>query len=225
MLRGRYAPVLCSSWACRDMGLKWWGGSSYGKPYVNVTCWMDSLENQVHLKVFPVNGQLVWGVPHFNPPALADCQRSIDNFHLTTSSPPWRRFFWSPWKTPISTWLHSLWNQFSLFCSYSLWVTMDTAPHWFDLSMNLFMSSNLEWKGMFFYLSSSQSKHDLLIGQSMKLHSNAFFSAVQRLQSLSGAIVKTLLPPLLHAASATRGHSEFLQSTQKKKPDNPLNII
>lgn len=136
---------------------------------------MDTLENQAHLKVFPVNGQLVWGVLHFNPPALADCQRSIGNFHLTTSSPPWRRFFWSPWKTPISTWLHSLWNQFSLFCSYSPWVTMDTAPHWFDLSMNLFMSSNLEWKGMFFYLSSSQSKHDLLIGHSMKLHSNAFF--------------------------------------------------
>lgn len=137
---------------------------------------MDALENQAHLKVFPVNGQLVWGVRHFNPPAPAHCQRSTGNFHLTTSSPPWRRFFWSPWKTPISTWLHSLWNQFSLFCSYSPWVTMDTAPHWFDLSMNLFMSSNLEWKGMFFYLSSSQSKHDLLIGHSMKLHSNAFFS-------------------------------------------------
>lgn len=142
---------------------------------VNLLLTLHAGENQAHLKVFPVNRQLVWGVPHSNPPAPADCQRSTGHFHLTTSSPPWRRFFWSPWKTPISTWLHSLWNQFSLFCSYSPWVTMDTAPHWFDLSMNLFMSSNLEWKGMFFYLSSSQSKHDLLIGHSMKLHSNAFF--------------------------------------------------
>lgn len=83
--------------------------------------------------------------------AFADCWRFTGNFHLPFVSSPWRRFFWSPWKTPISTLLHSLWNQFSLFCFYSLWVTMDTAPKWFGLSMNLFTSVNLEWIGMFFF--------------------------------------------------------------------------
>lgn len=64
----------------------------------------------------------------------------------------------SPWKTPISAWLGSLWNHSSLFCSYSPPVAMDTAPHWFDLSVNLFISSSREWRGPFFCSSGSQSK-------------------------------------------------------------------
>lgn len=81
-------------------------------------------------------------------------------------SPPfvlclWRWFLWSPWKTSISTLLHSLLNQFSLFCSYSVWVTMATAPKWSGLYMNLFMS--FTWSGLECSFFCSQSKHNLLI--------------------------------------------------------------
>lgn len=78
--------------------------------------------------------------------AFTECWRFTSDPRLPSVFSSWRRFLWSPWMTPISTLLHSLWNQFSLFCSYSVWVTMDTAPKWFGLHMNLFMS--VTWSGL-----------------------------------------------------------------------------
>lgn len=154
--------------------------------------------------------------------AFADCWRFTGNFHLPFVSSPWRRFFWSPWKTPISTLLHSLWNQFSLFCFYSLWVTMDTAPKWFGLSMNLFTSVNLEWIGMFFFLLCSQSKQNLLTGHS-KITLKCFFS-FQRLQSIPfGEVRERSWNHNVHYQlhEVTKSSSSAL----RKKPNNPLNII
>lgn len=81
--------------------------------------------------------------------AFADCCRVTSTFSPQFILKLWHRFWSSLWKTPNSTFLHSLWNEFSLFCSYSVCVTMDTAPKWFGLYMNLFIS--VTWSGLFFF--------------------------------------------------------------------------
>lgn len=114
-------------------------------------------------------------------------------FTSPLSPPPWRRFLfppWSPWKTPISAWLRSLWNQFSLFCSYSPPVAMDTAPHWFDWSVNLFISSSREWRGPFLHSSGSQSKCGFFARWALRVITFGEF-----LRSFSGATVEAPANP------------------------------
>lgn len=135
-----WVPVLFSPWGCQRR-------SPYGKPYVNFTLSISAGDNLGHNRhprcMFPLNEQSIWGC---TAEALPRCFcRSLKQFSPPFVLSSWRRFLWSPRKTPISTLLHSLWNQFSLFCSYSVWVTMDTAPKWFGLYMNLFMS--VTWSG------------------------------------------------------------------------------
>lgn len=152
------APVLFSLCGCRGVE-----GSPYGKPDVNSKWSLSAGDNQGHKRhprcMFPLTVQSLCRL-HCSVPAvvLLEIVAGLNTLFTSPSSFPCDVFFWSPWKTPNSVLLHSLWNQFSLFCSYSLWVTMDTAPAWFGWCMNLFMSVNLDWRGMFFYLLWSQSK-------------------------------------------------------------------
>lgn len=156
MLRGGCAhmsPCFCFIFTARLPG-GW--GSPYGKPDVNSKWLLSAGDNQGHKRhprcMFPLTAQPLCKLHCWIPPAVRlQIVEGLQAIFTSPSSFPCDVFFWSPWKTPISTLLHSLWNQFSLFCSYSLWVAMDTAPEWFGWCMNLFMSANLDWIGMFFF--------------------------------------------------------------------------
>lgn len=141
---------LFSPWGCRRGWLVMvvvvvvvGGCSPYGKPYVNFNLSVSAGDNHG-----PAAGCTHWTADAPSPSccAFTECWRFTSDPRLPSVFSSWRRFLWSPWMTPISTLLHSLWNQFSLFCSYSVWVTMDTAPKWFGLHMNLFMS--VTWSGL-----------------------------------------------------------------------------
>lgn len=127
------------------------GASPYGKPYANFKLSVSAGDNLGHERhprcTLPLN---VRSIRSCTAESLPRCICRLLKVYKQFSPPSvfssWRRFLWSPWKTPISTLLHSLWNQFSLFCSYSVWVAMDTAPKWFGLYMNLFMS--VTWSGL-----------------------------------------------------------------------------
>ena len=117
-------------------------GSPSGKPYVNLKL-SDSAGDNLSTQAVCLQNV------HVRCEAVLPVQLQTVEYLRGNSLPcvlsSWRRFLWSPWMAPISTLLHSLWNQLALFCSYSVWVTMDTTPKWFGLHMNLFIS--VTWSG------------------------------------------------------------------------------
>lgn len=121
-----HEPLFLSHFQSEAAGCMWWWWwwSPYGKPYVNFKS--SAGNDQGHGRHppfgFPLNVQLMWSCAAEPPPQWL---RRLLRVCRQISPPPlsyslWRRFFWSPWKAPIGSSLHSLWNRFSPFCSYSL---------------------------------------------------------------------------------------------------------